>query len=200
MKKSFISVFSAVLLSSSLFGACEYEQKGDLIVGFKAFKTPLKIGVGGEFNSVEYINTNKSASNLQTLLSGSKVTINTSSVDSANPARDKKLVDFFFKKMAKQAITAKITDLKVDKSDPKSKAITGVVSLEIKMNNITRPAELKFNYDKGVFQADGFIDLADYKALGALTSINKACYDLHQGKTWSDVEISFNLNIQEDCQ
>lgn len=200
MKKSFISVVTAVLLTSSLFGACEYQQKGDIIVGFKAFKTPLKIGVGGEFNSVEYINTNKSASDLQTLLRGSKVSINTSSVDSANPARDKKLVDFFFKKMVQQSITAKITDLKVDKSDGKSKAMTGVVSVEIKMNNITRPAELKFNYDKGVFQADGFIDLADYKALGALSSINKACYDLHQGKTWSDVEISFNLSIQEDCE
>ncbi len=200
MKKSLISLVSAVLLSSSLFGACEYEQKGDIIVGFKAFKTPLKIGVGGEFNSVEYINNRQSATDLQTLLSGSKVAINTSSVDSANPARDKKLVDFFFNKMIQQGISAKITDLKTDKSDGKSKAVTGVVFVEIKMNNVTRPAELKFNYDKGVFQADGSIDLADYKALGALNSINKACYDLHQGKTWSDVGISFNLSIKEDCQ
>jgi len=200
MKKGFISVVAAVLLSSSLFGACEYEQKGDLIVGFKAFKTPLKVGVGGEFNSVEYINDTKSASDLQTLLSGSKVNINTASVDSANPARDKKLVDFFFKKMGQQGISAKIIDLKVDKADAKSKIVTGVVLVEIKMNKITRPAQMKFTYDKGVFQADGFIDLADYKALGALTSINKACYDLHQGKTWSDVEISFNLSIKEDCE
>ena len=133
-------------------------------------------------------------------MSGSKVAINTSSVDSANPARDKKLVDFFFNKMIQQGISAKITDLKTDKSDGKSKAVTGVVFVEIKMNNVTRPAELKFNYDKGVFQADGSIDLADYKALGALNSINKACYDLHQGKTWSDVGISFNLSIKEDCQ
>ncbi len=200
MKKSFIGLVSAALLTSSLFGACEYEQKGDLIVGFKAFKTPLKIGVGGEFHNVEYSNKTQSAADLQALLKGSSVLIHTSSVETGNPARDKKLVDFFFNKLVQKQISAKITDLKTDKSDAKSKALSGVVFTEIKMNNVVRPAQLKFTYEKGVFQADGVIDLADYQALGALSSINKACYDLHQGKTWSDVEISFNLTIKEECE
>lgn len=199
MNKGLMGVVAAVLLSSSLFGACEYGQNGDIIVGFQAYKTPLKIGVGGEFNSILYINNTKIAKDLPTLLKGSTVNINTSSVDSANPARDKKLVDFFFNTMTQKEILAKITDLKVDKVDATGKT-TGVVFVDIKMNNVSHPAEMKFNYEKGVLQADGVIDLGDYKALGALSSINKACYDLHKGKTWSDVSISFNMNIQADCQ
>jgi hypothetical protein len=199
MNKGLMSVVAAVLLSSSLFGACEYGQNGDIIVGFQAYKTPLKIGVGGEFNSISYVNNTKTAKDLPTLLKGSTVNINTSSVDSANPARDKKLVDFFFNTMSQKGILAKITDVKVDKGDTDAKA-TGVVLVDIKMNNVSHPAEMKFIYEKGVFQADGVIDLGDYKALGALSSINKACYDLHKGKTWSDVSISFNMNIQADCQ
>ena len=200
MKKSLVSIVTAVLLSSSLFGACEYEQNGDIIVGFQAFKTPLKIGVGGEFNSVEYVNNNKTAPNLSTLLKGAKVTINTASVDSGNAIRDKKLAELFFGKLTQNEIDAKILDLKLDKADGKSKALTGVVTIEIMMNGVIHPAELKFTYEKDIFQADGSIDLADYKALGALASINKACYDLHRGKTWSDVGISFNMIIKENCQ
>ena len=199
MNKSLLSVVTAVLLSSSLFGACEYSQKGDIVVGFQAYKTPLKIGVGGEFNNVGYVNNTKTAKNLSVLLKGSTVSINTGSVDSANPIRDKKLVDFFFNTMSQKGIQAKITDLKEDKSDGSAK-ITGVVFVDIKMNNVSHPAEMRFSYEKGVLQADGVIDLKDYNALNSLNSINKACYDLHKGKTWSDVAISFNMNIQEDCQ
>ena len=199
MNKGLLSVVTAVLLSSSLFGACEYEQNGDIIVGFQAYKTPLKIGVGGEFNDVEYVNNTKTAKDLSALLKGSTVNINTSSVDSANPASDKKLVDLFFNTMSQKGITAKITDLKIDKGEINTK-ITGVVFVDIKMNNVSHPAEMQFTYEKGVLQADGFIDLKDYNALASLASINKACYDLHRGKTWSDVSISFNMNIKAECQ
>lgn len=200
MKKSFISVVSVVLLSTSLFGDCSYEQSGDVVVGFKAYKTPLKIGVGGKFDDVKYSNDMKKAKDLQALLIGTKVTIDTSSVNSSNEKRDKKLVSFFFDTMAQKGISAKIIDLKVDKSEGASKALTGVVSVDIKMNNVSHEAQLKFNYENGVFKADGFIDLADYAALGSLASINKACYELHQGKTWSDVAISFTMNIDSTCK
>jgi polyisoprenoid-binding protein YceI len=200
MKQILVSTVAAALFSSSLFATCEYTQNNDMIVGFQAYKTPLKIGVGGEFDNIEYNNFKKSAPDLASLLNGSKVTIITASVDSANPARDKKLVDFFFSKMVQKDITAKITDVKIDKVDPKSKAVTGIVTIEIKMNNVTRLAELKFTYENSAFQADGVIDLADFKALGALASLNKACYDLHKGKTWSDVGISFNMTIKESCE
>ncbi len=200
MKKVFISTVAALFISSTLFADCQYEQKGGVDVTFKAYKTPLKIGVGGKFDNVSYINDTKEAKDLQTLLVGSKVNIDTSSVNSSNAGRDKKLVNFFFDTMKQKGIYAKITDLKIDKSADGSKNITGVVSVDIKMNNVSHEAELKFVYVNGVLKADGFIDLADYNALSSLTSINKACYEAHQGKTWSDVAIGFTTNIAADCK
>ncbi|WP_345980485.1 YceI family protein [Sulfurimonas sp. HSL3-2] len=200
MKKVFISTVSALLVSSAVFADCQYKQEGTVDVAFKAYKTPLKIGVGGQFDDVKYINDVKSAKDLQALLIGSKVTIDTASVNSANEKRDKKLVTFFFDTMAQKGISAKIIDLKVDKNDADSKTLSGVVSVDIKMNNVFHEAQLKFNYENGVFKADGFIDLADYGALASLASINKACYELHQGKTWSDVAVSFTTNIAVDCK
>lgn len=200
MKKVFISTALAVLLSNTLFADCQYEQNKKVEVAFKAYKTPLKIGVGGKFDDVKYLNTTHSAKDLEALLVGSKVTINTASVNSANETRDKKLVNFFFNTMNQKEIDAKITSLTIDKNDGASKTLTGVVNVDIKMNNISHEAELKFVYENSVFKADGFIDLADYNALSSLASINKACYELHQGKTWSDVAISFTMNVMSVCK
>ena len=196
MKKVFISVVSAVLLTTSLSADCVFKQKGNVEVDFKAYKTPLKIGVGGKFDSVKYISELKSAPDLKMLLVDSKVNIEPSSVNSANAARDKKLVDFFFNTMKQKEISAKIIDIKIDNN---SKPLSGVLNVDIKMNGVSHDAQLKFTYDKGVLRADGFIDLADYSALASLASINKACYELHQGKTWSDVAIGFTMNIHSTC-
>jgi polyisoprenoid-binding protein YceI len=40
-------------------------------------------------------------------------------------------------------------------------------------------------------------DLGDFGMLPSLQGINKACYELHEGKTWQDVEISFVLTFQQ---
>jgi hypothetical protein len=47
-----------------------------------------------------------------------------------------------------------------------------------------------------VFSATGVIDILDFSAGDALSSINKACSDLHEGKTWSDVTIGFTTKIE----
>ncbi|MBU0631384.1 YceI family protein [bacterium] len=200
MKKVFISSVLAVLLSNTLFADCQYAQSTNVEVAFKAYKTPLKIGVGGKFDDVKYLSVTDSAKDIKTLLVDSKVTIDTSSVNSANETRDKKLVKFFFDTMNQKEIDAKIISLSVDKNDGTSKILTGVVNVDIKMNDISHEAELKFVYENGIFKADGFIDLADYNALGSLASINKTCYELHQGKTWSDVMIGFTMNIISSCK
>ncbi len=55
---------------------------------------------------------------------------------------------------------------------------------------------MTYIYTKGHFQATGTIDLFDFAASDALASINKSCYDLHSGKTWSDVTIGFSTTIE----
>ncbi|MCB4763942.1 MAG: YceI family protein, partial [Sulfurovum sp.] len=55
---------------------------------------------------------------------------------------------------------------------------------------------LDYHYEKEEFKAQGNIDLLDFAAGQALASINKACYDLHKGKTWSDISIGFITHIK----
>ena len=197
MKKIVLSLLCSAALVSSLYAECTYTQKESLEVGFKAYKTPLKIGVGGKFNSVKYTAQKLSATDLKSLLVNAQAVVDTASVNTNNALRDKKLVTFFFDMMKEKQINAKITAVNIDE---KSKDLSGVIDLDITMNGVTHPAQMKFFLEKNILHADGVIDLADYDALGALASINKACYDLHKGKTWSDVSIGFIIPMTSTCK
>ncbi len=187
-------VYAEVTLPKS---GCVLSQEGVVSVGWKAYKTPAKIGVGGVFNSVAYTPIAPKGKNFKEILIGSSVVIDTNSVNSKNEARDLKLVNSFFKMMSGKKITAKIIDIKADKRE-KDKPRTGVITTEITMNAITKKVPMKYSYQDGKLKAEGFIDIFDFQASKALNAINKACFDLHKGKTWNDVLISFEMNIKAD--
>ncbi|UFS63558.1 YceI family protein [Sulfurimonas sp. HSL-3221] len=186
MKKIALSVLVAATVAMA---DCSYSKSGDVSVNWTAFKTPMKKGVGGTFRSIVYKGTEKGAS-LTQLLKGAKVMIQTNNVDSGNTGRDAKLVQFFFNQMDGQMLEAQILDM-----DEEAK----VVLVEVIMNGKGLNVPMAYSYEKGVFTAGGVIDLGDFKALDALTSINRACYDLHAGKTWQDVNIGFSMNVEESC-
>jgi hypothetical protein len=64
------------------------------------------------------------------------------------------------------------------------------------MNEKTLTIPMQYIYNKDKFDAAGTIDLLDFSASDALSFINKSCFDLHKGKTWSDVSISFSTTIE----
>jgi hypothetical protein len=198
MKRVFL--VAIIFVASSLFASCVLEQKGVVNVDFKAYKTPLKIGVGGKFNTVLYNNAVKTADDLKALLVGSTVEIDASSVNSANASRDVKLDKFFFGLMSTKTIRAKILDVTTKVYGAKGKPLSGIIKVHIEMNGVAHDAELRYRYKGEILQADGYIDLGDFHALRALNSLNKACYDLHQGKTWSDVAIGFKMKIIANCK
>ncbi len=200
MIKFFISLFLVASLSNAeemgtKGGSCILSQDGPVSVNWKAYKTPAKIGVGGVFNSVKYTANAPQGNNFREILVGSSVVIDTTSVNSKNAPRDAKLVKFFFEQMSSKNISAKIVDIKSDKR-VRGKPKTGVMSVAITMNGITKDVSMKYIFDNGDFDATGSIDLLDFRASGALSSINKACFDLHKGKTWSDVTIGFKTSIK----
>jgi hypothetical protein len=174
---------------------CILSQEGKVSVSWKAYKTPAKKGVGGVFDKVVYTAVKAEGKNFKEILVGSSVVINTNSVNSKNEGRDLKLVNSFFKLMGDGKITAKIVDMTSDKRvkrDPR----TGTLTIDISMNGITKTVPMNYSYDKEVMKSEGFIDILDFSGSDALASINKACFDLHKGKTWSDVAIGFELNIK----
>jgi len=188
-------VLSLILAFGLAQANCSFSQPTEVDVTWKAFKTPLKKGVGGHFKTVNFASDVKSAKALNTLLVGSTVNIDVASVDSKNPGRDVKLLNAFFKKMAGPHIKAKIISLKRDKDARKS----GIVMTSVTMNGVTKEVPMRYAFNNGVLSANGVIDLIDFNASPALQSINKACFDLHQGKTWSDVNIGFTMKIAASC-
>ncbi|MEA2110853.1 MAG: YceI family protein [Campylobacterota bacterium] len=199
MLKIILSMLLTLTLSSAVEmsaanGGCTLAQQGKVSVTWKAYKTPAKIGVGGTFDSVKYTSIAPSGKNFREIMVGSTVKIDTASVNSSNKGRDETLVKYFFKQMNGSTIIAKIVGIKAGKRE-RGKPKTGMFTVDITMNGITKTVPMPYSYDKGVMQANGFIDLFDFTASKALRSINKACYDLHSGKTWSDVAIGFSTGI-----
>lgn len=192
MKKIALSLILALGLAQA---NCSFSQPSEVDVTWKAFKTPLKKGVGGHFKQVNFASSVKSSKSLDTLLAGSTVNIEVASVDSKNPGRDVKLLNSFFKQMVGPDIKAKIVSLKRDKDARK----TGIVTISVTMNGVTKDVPMYYSFSNGELTANGVIDLIDFKATKALQSINKACYALHQGKTWSDVTIGFKMKIAASC-
>jgi len=200
MVKFFISLFLLATLSSAeemgtKGGSCILSQDGSVSVSWKAYKTPAKLGVGGIFDNVKYTAVAPKGNNFREILVGSSVVIDTSSVNSKNSGRDDKLVKFFFEQMSSKNITAKIVDIKSNKRE-RGKPKTGVMSVAVTMNGVTKNVPMNYIFNKGDLSASGNIDILDFSASKALSAINKACYDLHEGKTWSDVSIGFQTNIK----
>ncbi|MBU1658235.1 YceI family protein [bacterium] len=198
-KMLFSFLFMVTLLNSSEMGlnggSCVLAQEGAVTVSFKAYKTAAKAGVGGVFENVKYTAFAPSGKNFREIFVGSSVNIDTSSVNSNNKGRDDTLVKFFFEKMSSKNISAKITDYLPNKRE-KSKPKTGVFMVDISMNGVTKNISMQYSFDGGIMQAEGVIDILDFSAGKALSSINEACYDLHEGKTWSDVTIGFTTNVK----
>jgi hypothetical protein len=191
----FLLMVFSTFLSANTKGGCELSQIGAVEVYWTAYKTAAKVGVQGSFDSVEYTPAAKSGENFRSILVGSKVAIDTATINSKHKQRDETLYRFFFDIMSDKDIEAKIVDIKADKR-VKNAPRTGVVTIEIEMNGVKKTAPMKYSFSEGVFEAKGVIDILDFSANRALSSINKACFDLHEGKTWSDVAISFKMKIE----
>jgi len=174
---------------------CVLEQSGKMDVKWQAYKTPDKIGVKGTFGSVTYTPAHRTGKNFKELFVGSTIRIDTATPDTGNSLRDEKLVTFFFKQLEDTTITGKILKIKADPYT-KGKPRTGKLTVELTMNGRTKQVTLDYHYFKESFKAQGNIDLVDFAAGKALATINKACFDLHKGKTWSDVSIGFITTVK----
>ena len=195
---SLVLAFSTSLASGEMGtnkGSCILSQDGNVSVSWEAYKTPRKVGVGGIFDNVTYTAVAPEGNNFREILVGSSVVIETSSVNSKDSGRDELLVKFFFKQMNESVIKAKIVNIKSDKR-MRGKPKTGEMSVEILMNGVTKIIPMKYVFDNGDLSAKGSIDLLDFSAKKALSTISEACFDLHEGKTWSDVSIGFSTKIK----
>ncbi|MGB0883641.1 MAG: YceI family protein, partial [Flavobacteriales bacterium] len=143
-------------------------------VNWTAYKFTERVGVSGTFKTLNL--TGKLFGNtIETALKDTQFEIPVESVFSANPERDKKLVELFFGKMsATDAITGQINELTGD--DKK-----GSCKVSISMNNVTKNCQLEYHQLGQKYVLKGLINLEDWKAQTAIASLNETCKELHKG-------------------
>lgn len=177
-----------VFIPTTLYADCSFlVKKENVSVSWKAFKTPAKIGVGGKFTSLGIANQ-KTGKSLKELVRNTPFNIDIASTDTGDKARDNKIVNFFFGKIQGKTISGEIVDLS-----------KGVLNVAITMNKVTKVIPLKVEQSEDQVTATGYLDILDFMMTDALKGINEACKELHQGKTWSDVELNLSFKFQKSC-
>ena len=155
------------------------------IIQFGGFKTTDKIEVKGKFEKFTVSNTNEGLTGKE-VFEGSTIAIATSSVNTNNADRDKKISTLFFGSMVgTDSIHASVKSIDEAK---------GEITLGLDLNAVEKDLVFAYEQSGDTVRAAGTIDLITFEAQPAVDEINKACYDLHKGadgvsKTWSEANI-----------
>ncbi|WP_055437579.1 YceI family protein [Lacinutrix algicola] len=160
-------------------------------VKWTAYKTTEKVPVGGQFNILKF--EEKSGTTPEEALNNLSFSIPISGLYTNNDARDLKLKTSFFGEML----------------DPEFlkgtiKYNNGKYAASITMNGVTKdlPLDVKITDERRV-TLSGTMDIKNWDALGALSALNKVCFDLHKGadgvsKTWEDVAIEVSTFLRKN--
>lgn len=163
-------------------------QKTELT--WTAYKTTDKTPVKGTFKTLKF--KEQTGDNIADLFNNLEFSIPVSSLFSNDNTgtRDPKIIKTFFGEMVDpDVLTGKIM---VDKEEYK---------VQINMNGETNTIPLKVEVsDSNEVTMKGKMELKDWKALDALSSLNEACFDLHKGgdgvsKTWEDVALKVKVQL-----
>ena len=189
MKKLIALVISLILTSSLYAAGCEVES---ISVNWTAFQTPEKVGVNGSFDTINFEAKQEKDDCAFSFFTMATVHIDTKTVNTQNKERDTVLVKSFFKHMIDgEYIDAIIKRVDLDKEE---------LSVEITMNDVSQSIYMPYTFDEKTLKAKGKIDLLNFLASPALSAINDASSEQGKGKTWSDIEVSFDLVLKNKCQ
>lgn len=189
LKKLSILAFASVI---GFAQSCSYDMdKSSFDMKWGAFKFQSKAKVSGTFN--EYKLEATKSDSLKKLLDSSKIVIDTKSVNTKHETRDKTIFDNFFALFNSKDIKANISDSIEGKN-------SGTINLNLDMNKKSSIVPMSYKIENGKLTATGVTDLNIFDLSGALASINKACYALHQGVTWSQVELEFSVKVNKECK
>lgn len=188
--KNILTVLILLTVSLNTFGKSCFEASSDNFrLEWTAYKTPLKAPVSGKFRNLG-VNDKIKGKSVKDFLQGITFNIDTASTSTRNTGRDAKIVKFFFQKMA-GGINIKGKTLKYEKK---------VLKVAITMNNKSVIVPLKVEIKDDIIEANGVIDILDFNMTESLAGINKACNELHEGKTWNDVAVKLTIYYTNTCK
>ena len=171
---------------------CSVEMLTPVQVEWTAYKTPKKIGVDGGFLATVY-HGNQTAPDVKTLLLKSRVQLEVNNVDTKDPFRDAKLVQFFFNMMQGAVIEADVKSISGNND-------SGNLVITVAMNNRAIDVPLHYEVKDGKFRAKGVLNLLDFNAQEPLKMLTLNCYAPHEGKTWEDVAVGFSFDLKKSCK
>jgi len=179
LKKVLLSSVLSLGLISSLNA---YEVNGDLGVKWVGYKNKVKVGVPGTFKEVT-LSIEKN-DDLSEFLKSANVSINTLSLDSKLPFRDKNITSTLFSLVSAKEIKGSIASVDVEKNE---------LVLKVTMNQIEKDVLMKFEKSDSTIMAKGKIEILDFDLKDSFLAFAKKCGALHQMTSYSDVDIEFTL-------
>lgn len=172
----------STFIASPIWGACLSTSPKEIELTWKAFKTAHRLGVEGTFKTLHFAQTPKGENIAQALLS-TTFNIDPSSVATGMSNRDQSLAKYFF---ADLAITGRVV-----------KVSEKILELQIELNKVQKTIPMRYEINGRKLSASGFLDVLDFALAPQLQALTRACLALHEGKTWSDVEIHVKVNFME---
>ena len=162
-----------------------------------AYKQAKKIGVQGQFDSIEVTGA-QTSNNPVDVIRNLQFRIFTKSVNSKDVNRDKKIREQFFGTMSNtQEITGVVKSLDGDES-------MGEGILILKMNDLEKELPVEYSVEGKVIKLRCVLDLNDWEGKAAIDALNKVCEEKHTGLDggsifWPDVKILVQSTLKKDC-
>lgn len=182
-------IASAIIMASVAFGATIQADKAQ--VKWTAFKTPAKAGVTGSFDDVVFkFGTPDKQGSLKMQLNNATATIDIMKVNLNDEGKNATVREFFFGAFNKKE------PIKVTFKDVIEGKDKGTILANVKMNGKSKKIPMQYEVAKKVLVAKGVIDLGEFGAEKARASLAEACNDLHEGITWSQVEIALEVPVK----
>lgn len=182
---------------------CTYRiDIGNAQANWTAFKLAEKVGVNGTFTAISI--DPKKADSPEEILDGLVANVHTSSVNTTDVDRDKKIVNSFFLTMSDSSqISATFSNVSV--SEKKDQTVKGTVDIDFTMNGNTVKTPSNFMYDGTKLMVNGSINVNDFQAQNSLAELNKVCEEKHRGDgdkavTWPDVQFSLSAPLLKSCK
>jgi len=199
-KSNLIAATLCLFAVTPSFADCTYkpDQEG-FNMSFNAYGAPDKSYIVKDNIFKDYTLTSESG-----LLNGASIEINTASLDTSAtnnngtggewPAmfltmRDTNVINSFFNKFKKspEKIMATISAVNEDSLD-----------LDVTMNGVTKTLPMSFTVEGGKLVAEGKLEILDF-APKAFKSLATTCSGFHQGKSWSDIDLKFQVPVEKSC-
>ncbi|MEC7988288.1 MAG: YceI family protein, partial [Myxococcota bacterium] len=151
----------------------------------------------GTFNTFT-VSESKQAPNVMESLKDLSIEIDTSSVESNNPARNATIAGVYFAKFAPATqIKGKVISAAGDNKQ-------GTMKINMDMNGVSKDLDFTYEVKGEELEATGVMEMMDFNLKGPFDAIHEACKALHTGadgvaKTWTEVALKVTAQVKVSC-